>query len=308
MRRLVLLLAVLMSSCSDPLSLGGATLGMSEDAFTNRFEDAKRTSFEDWLREFDVASSALGTAQQSAGQDTDVYLRPPEPEQVSSAYVFKQGRLSTILVVYAESANLEDVQASLTGSFGGAPQRQSAMGSTVVVWQRSGWVATLWKLGKPMMGRGPKLSTFLIVTADKDSDSNSDLIFGLILLFNIIWLVITERAFAAYRDFSQRVRSVDSRADLDLYKALAKRDMYSSLIALVLPVLAVGLVIYGFMNDDLGLWTVLVALAFSAFIGKRSMKAKPLVRQIHEIAVASDLRAEFDAVTVQWKTRPFPNW
>lgn len=115
---------------------------------------------------------------------------------------------------------------------------------------------------------------------------------------------------AELKRWADSVRVIRTVEQLDEFKALARRQMYAALVALVCIIGPYVLYWIGYFKDvlrwtDFWLFAVLPSLAVAA-VGKL---CKPIEQRVQQMPVEDEtLRRERDRVVQVWMKEPFPNW
>ena len=108
------------------------------------------------------------------------------------------------------------------------------------------------------------------------------------------------------REYARRAPAIETRPDLDRFRAMVARQQYAALALILLTVAYFGLLGYGMFTDQLGVIETVVPILIFIVVGILGYQLKAVERRVQTLPVAEDLREERDRVVHAWLHRPFP--
>jgi len=125
------------------------------------------------------------------------------------------------------------------------------------------------------------------------------LVFALALVNSVIGLV-------AISSFLSKKKSIATAADLAVFKALARRQMYQALLQIVFLGLAMLIGIYGIVTAKIPL---LVVIILNALVFAMGMLAKGPENRARSLRVEDEaLKSQYKRVCDSWVRKPFPDF
>jgi hypothetical protein len=129
------------------------------------------------------------------------------------------------------------------------------------------------------------------------------LIFPALAILNAWWFG------SELQRFARHVRSIDSTAEIEAFKAIVARQMYAALAQIVLLIVPPILFFVGIARKVLGPGDVLFIIVPSLVVILVAALYKQVEKQVKSIPAQDDeLRRQRDKIIETWLKKPLPDW
>ena len=129
------------------------------------------------------------------------------------------------------------------------------------------------------------------------------LIFPAVAILNAWWFG------SELQRFARQVRSFDSTAHIEAFKAVVARQMYAALAQIVLLAVPPILFLVGLARRELGPGDVLFIIVPSLVVILVAVLYKQVEKQVKAIPAQDDeLRRQRDRIVETWMKKPTPDW